>query len=187
MAVDGLNVMIMREIHAQQIIAIMFRALAHAEAKAPISARGGFVGVHQDLDALQAVGKILEHARQDVLIVDPYMNYKMFTDFAPMAPTSCAIRLMTDAATTKVDAVRPALLRWRQQFGTRPIEIRLTAPRALHDRLIFADRNLVWALTQSLKDLASKSPALAQRLDPDLAVMKVQSYETLWTSATPIA
>ena len=43
----------LRDLNAQQISAIVYRAFAFAEANAPSSARGGFVGVHQDLDALQ--------------------------------------------------------------------------------------------------------------------------------------
>lgn len=173
--------------HAQTIVAIVYRALAFAEAKAPSSARGGFVGVHQDLDALQVVGKILEEARQDVLIVDPYMDSKVFTDFGPTAPASVALRLLSDSHYTRIDAVRPAMLRWVQQFGTtRPIEVRFSPPRALHDRLIFADGTKVWSLTQSLKDFAGRSPALAQRLDPDPAAMKVDFYEGVWRTATPV-
>jgi hypothetical protein len=77
--------------------------------------------------------------------------------------------------------------RWIQQFGTiRPIEVRLSPPRTLHDRLIFADGTVVWSLTQSLKGFAGRSPALAQRLDPDPAKMKVDFYEGVWISATPV-
>jgi hypothetical protein len=79
------------------------------------------------------------------------------------------------------------MTRWRQQFGAaRPIEVRLSAPRALHDRLIVADGALVWSLTQSLKDFASRSPALVQRVDPDLAKMKLEFYEQVWTVSTPL-
>jgi len=185
-ASDGL-ISGLRERNAHQISAIVYRAFAFAEARAPSSARGGFVGVHQDLDALQVVGKLLEEARQDVLIVDPYMDSKVFTDFGPTAPAGVSLRLLTDSHCTKLEAVRPAMLRWRQQFGaTRPVEVRLSSPRALHDRLIFADQTKVWSLTQSLKDFAGRSPALAQRLDPDPAAMKVNFYEGLWSSATPV-
>jgi hypothetical protein len=186
-ASDGLNNSIMRDLYAHQISAIIFRALAFTEAKAPTSARGGFVGVHQDLDALQVVGKLLAEARQGVLIVDPYMDAKVFTDFGPTAPLGATVRLLTDSHYTRVEAVRPAMLRWIQQFGaTRPIEVRLSAPRTLHDRLIFADGTMVWSLTQSLKDFAGRSPALAQRLDPDPAKMKIDFYEGVWAAATPV-
>jgi len=185
-ASDSLNTSL-REWNAHQIGAIVFRALAHAEANAPTSARGGFVGVHQDLDALQVVGRLLAEARQDLLIVDPYMDSKVFTDFGPTGPENVPLRLLTDSHYTRVEAVRPAMLRWIQQFGAaRPVEVRLAAARTLHDRLIFADRSKVWSLTQSLKDFAARSPALAQRLDPGAAQMKIDFYERVWTLATSV-
>jgi hypothetical protein len=187
-ASDGLNAPgTMREMYAQQIQAVVFRALAFAEARAPTAARGGFIGIQQHLDALQAVGRILGEARRDVLIVDPYMDSKVFTDFAQTAPPTVAIRLLTDSFYTKAEAVRPAMLRWIQQFGAdRPIEVRLSTPRALHDRLIFADRTSAWSLSQSLKDIAARSPASAQRLDAEVAAMKVGFYEQVWAAATPV-
>jgi len=177
----------LRDYNAQQISAAVYRALAFAEANAPTASRGGFIGPGAALDALQVVGKVLGEVKQDVLIVDPYMDSKVFTDFAPMAPKTATVRLLADSSSTKPEAVRPAMTRWRTQFGAvRPIEVRLSAPRALHDRLIFADRTKVWSLTQSLKDLAARSPALAQLLDPDLAKMKVAFYEQVWTEAPPV-
>jgi hypothetical protein len=187
-AANGLNLMLMRENYAQEISAIVFRALGFAEAKAPTSARGGFIGVHQDLDALQMVGKILAESRGDVLIVDPYMDSKAFTDFGPTALQGVTLRLMADSYYTRIEALRPALLRWIQQFGTaRPIQVRLSGPRALHDRLIFVDGEKVWSLTQSLKDIAGRSPALAQRLDLEPAKMKIDFYENVWASASAVA
>jgi len=186
-ASDGLD-SVLRVQNAQQIAAIVYRALAYAEAKAPTAARGGFVAVGAALDALQLIGKILAEATQDALIVDPYMDSKVFTDFGSTAAEGVTLRLLADRVSTKPESVRPAMNRWQQQFGgLRPLEMRLSPPRALHDRLIFADGTKAWALSQSLKDLAARSPAMAQRLDPGLAKMKVDFYEQVWKSATPLA
>ena len=185
-ASDGLNGFL-REQNAQQIAAVVFRALAYAEANAPTAARGGFIGVGAALDALQVVGKVLAEAKRHALIVDAYMDSRVFTDFAPTAAQGVSVRLLTDSFYTKPDALIAGMTRWRQQFGAaRPIEVRLSAPRALHDRLIVADGALVWSLTQSLKDFASRSPALVQRVDPDLAKMKLEFYEQVWTVSTPL-
>jgi hypothetical protein len=185
-ASDLLNT-VLREQNANQIRGIVFRALAFAEGRAPASARGGFVGIGQGLDALQVDGQVLAEARRDILIVDPYMDHKALTDFGPTAPSGVALRLLADGSSTKVESVKPAMIRWRQQFGAaRPLEVRLSAPRALHDRLIFVDGSKVWSLTQSLKDLAARSPALVQRLDPDPASMKVDFYEVIWAASAAV-
>ena len=186
LSANNLNSVI-REANAQTITAIVYRALAHAEANAPISVRGGYVGVRADLDALQVVSSLLAEARRSALVVDPHMDSKVFTDFGPALREGVAMRLLADGLHTKLSAVQPALLRWKTQFGSaRPIQVRLSTPRALHDRLIIADGTKAWLLSQSLKDFASRSPAVAQRLDPELAEMKIGFYESVWAAATPV-
>lgn len=185
-ASDMLN-SIIRDTNAQQIAAVVYRALAVAEANAPATTRGAFVGVGAAFDALQVIGKVLTEAKRDVLIVDAYMDSKVLTDFAPMAAEGVVIRLLADSFSTKPDALLPGVARWTQQFGTtRPLDIRLSTPRALHDRLILADGAMVWSLTQSLKDFAGRSPALVQRIDADLAAQKVDFYERVWIEATAL-
>jgi hypothetical protein len=173
-------------LQAQTIKAIVFRTLARAEANAPSAARGGFVGVGAALDALQVVGRILAEAQRDLLIVDPYMDSKVLTDFAPTAAPGVSIRLLSDSFFTKREALFPAMTRYGQQFAGQSLAVRLAAPRALHDRLIVADGAMVWSLTQSLKDFASRSPALAQKVDSDLAQKKADFYEQVWTASTPV-
>jgi hypothetical protein len=56
----------------------------------------------------------------------------------------------------------------------------------LHDRLIIVDWSQVWTLTQSLKDFAARSPASVIRVDGDLARLKIDAYEQLWTAAQPL-
>src|SRR5438132_807897 len=62
---------ISRDQSAQEIEAITYRALAKAEANAPAIARGAFIPAGAGFSALQSVGKVLQEAATDVLIVDP--------------------------------------------------------------------------------------------------------------------
>lgn len=178
----------MREMNVQKIMAIVYRALARAEANAPAAARGGFIGVGAALDALQLVASVLAEAKRDILIVDAYMDGKVFTDFAPQAPAGVNVRLLADSFYTKPGTLAPFATRWGQQYGTeRPLDVRLSPARALHDRLIQADGARVWSLTQSLKDIAGRSPALLQRVDADIAEKKVDFYERVWGESIPFA
>jgi hypothetical protein len=43
-----------------------------------------------------------------------------------------------------------------------------------------------WDITQSLKDIAVRSPATMVRLDDTTASSKHEAYERLWAQATPI-
>jgi hypothetical protein len=179
---------LLRDGNSHQITAIVYRALATAEANAPAAARGAFIGIGAEFDALKAIGEVLKQANQNVLIVDAYLDEKALTDFAPLAPENVRIRLLSDRASAKMSSLQPAAERWTKQFGTnRPLELRLSAPRALHDRLIVADDGVgVWSLTQSLKDFAGRSPALVQKVDTELAGAKVDFYMQLWNTSTPI-
>lgn len=185
-ATNGLN-SVLRESNAQHISAVVFRALARAEANAPTTARGAFIAVGAAFDAFQALGKLLSSAKQDVLIVDPYMDSKILMDFAASAPEGVKLRLLADAHSTKQISLEPAANRWIQQFGdSRPLEARLSAPRSLHDRLIMIDGASVWTLTQSLKDFATRSPASVLSVPADIAQMKAAFYGDVWANATRI-
>jgi hypothetical protein len=67
------------------------------------------------------------------------MDEKALTDFAPLAPEGVTIRLLSDQREHK-PSLPPATERWKGQHGQkRPLEVRLAAPRTLHDRLIIID------------------------------------------------
>jgi hypothetical protein len=176
-----------QERYAHSIMAVLHRALARAELKAPAAAQGAFITVGAAFDVFQVIGKVLGEAKKDVLIVDPCMDAKVLTDFAPLAAEGVNIRLLTDSFYTKAEAVQPGAARWVLQYKTlRPLEIRFTADRKLHDRLIVVDGERVWSLTQSLKDFVRRSPASVIRIDGDMATLKRDAYEQMWSEAKPL-
>jgi len=168
------------------ILDILYRALAVAEMKAPAATQGAFIPAGNVLQAMTAIGKILELARRDVLIVDPYMDVTTITDFAVLAPEGVQIRLLADAKDYK-PTLKPAVERWVDQYGgNRPLSARLSAARSLHDRLIAVDGAQVWVLTQSLNGFAVRSPATIIRTDAETAGLKIAAYAVLWNAATPL-
>lgn len=187
-AVDHLGVDTLRQPNAHKIVTILHRALARAELNAPAAAQGAFIPVGAEFDTFQVISKVLSQAKNDVLIVDAYMGVNALTDFAPLAPAGVAVRLLTDSHRTKAETLQPAAIRWAQQYGTaRPLEIRLTAPRLLHDRLIVLDGAQLWLLSQSLKDFVSRASATVTRVDePEISEPKMYAHEVLWTNAQPL-
>jgi hypothetical protein len=171
---------------AHQIKAMLYRAFAVAEAHAPAHVRGAFIPVGGAFDALAAVAKVLKTATQDVLIVDPYLDETVLTEFAGVMAAGVPLRLMADKKDHKGTLVTAAV-RWvKQHASARPLAVRLAAPRSLHDRAIFIDGRVAWTLTQSLKDLASRSPAEIIRSD-DTAGLKIPAYESVWAAAEVVA
>ncbi|ABD07622.1 hypothetical protein RPB_2920 [Rhodopseudomonas palustris HaA2] len=165
----------------QKIMITLYKALGEAELIAPADAKGSFVPVGNTFDAFSAVSKILGSARHDVLLVDPYLDDSVLVDFGGCAPEGVPVRLLTDEATVK-PSLAPAVARWKVQYPSRPVEVRLSPARTLHDRAIFIDNAIAWTVTQSLKDLAKRSPAELVRVD-DTASLKISAYDALWHAA----
>lgn len=169
-----------------RLINILHRALARAEAAAPIP-MGGFITKGATFDAYQVIGQVLLRAKTDILIVDPYMDEKVLTHFARQALQGVTVRLLSDREYTKPDVLLPGVMQWRKQFGTeRPLEVRQAKRKHLHDRDLVIDGSGVWYMTQSLKDFATRSHASVGEVGSEQAAMKIATYDLLWSEATPL-
>jgi hypothetical protein len=175
----------MRVDAVQQMKVILYSVLGRAELAAPASVKGTFIPAGNAFDAFASLAKLFQAAQRDILIVDPYMDEVVLTDFASSVPTSVMLRLLADSASHKPSLVT-AGKRWITQYGAaRPLQVRASAPKALHDRAILIDGTSAWTLTQSLKDFAKRSPAEIVRAD-DVAALKIAAYEAIWNAATQI-
>jgi hypothetical protein len=181
-AINGLHYE--RNVSFQKLMTILYRALAIAELDSPPGAQGAFIPVGNSFDAYSAVAKILGSAKKDILIVDPYMDDSVLTDFAGSASENVTLRLLSGDATVKPN-LAPAATRWKQQYSSRSLEVRFAPGHALHDRAFFIDGSSAWTVTQSLKDLAKRSPAEIVRAD-DTAALKIAAYEAIWSGAKVI-
>jgi hypothetical protein len=177
-----------RSSHVKDILMILHRALARAEQQVPAAAQGAFIHAGETFSAFQAVAKVLSSAREDVLLIDPYLSAEAVFDFVLTAPENVTIRLLLDGQRQALnEGLRAGVARWQQQYGqSRPLSARCTAPRQLHDRLILLDNREAWVLTQSFKDLAERSHASLVRADGELAEAKVAAYDAMWQAATAL-
>lgn len=181
-----LNSMSGHEAGVREIRLALYNALAKAEMLMPAAMQGAFIQVGGSFDALANLSKVVTAAKQNVLIVDPYADESVLSKFGLLVPEHVLLRVLSDSQSVKAN-LKPATQAWMQQYQTtRPLEVRLTAPRVLHDRLIITDDNVVWVLTQSLKDFAVRSPGSITRVDTETAKLKVTAYGNYWTVALPI-
>lgn len=176
------------DIYGNTFWLLLQRALARAELAAPASSSGSFLPVGSAMDAMSAIGKVLKEAQSRLLVVDPYLDHTILTDFAAMAAEGVKIDLLADAFAPKTIAtLAPAVQRWATQYGAkRPIEARATAPRLLHDRLIIVDDAKVWNVSQSFKDLAGRSPASITVAPAEVTTLKISAFADLWAAGTPL-
>lgn len=166
-----------------KITSILYRTLARAEQDAPVAAQGTFIPVGASFTAIDAVSKILGTAASSVLIVDPYADGNLLSDFAVLAPEGVQLMVLSDKAGHKA-GLKPMAASWAKQYGTvRPLEVRLAAAGSIHDRLIIIDNQNAWIVGQSFNALAKRAPTSMMRADSATAQMKVSAYGTAWKAA----
>ncbi|MFS2096283.1 hypothetical protein ACCC96_25060 [Pseudomonas sp. Pseusp11] len=171
----------------QRLTAVLHHALAVAELRAPATAQNGFIPVGEPFTALTAIAGVMAEATDSILLVDPYADRNLLTEYAVQAAEQISIRVLTDSYSLK-PGLAPAKQAWINQYGdSRPLDIRLTPARSLHDRLIIVDERAVWSLGQSFNALGTRSPTALVRVNEETALLKVQAYEQLWASATLLA
>lgn len=170
------------EVQLRHIRSLLYAALATAEMNAPAAAMGGFIPAGNAFSALRVVTGILRECMGSVLVVDPYMNAVALTDFLPMVTEGVPLRLLASDK-QRNEGLPEAVQRWKAQYAkTRPIELRLAAPRLLHDRLIMDDLS-IWSLSQSFNGIAQRSPAMVQRVAADIAAAKREAFIDIWASS----
>jgi hypothetical protein len=171
----------MRQSGHQNLMMALYRVLGQAELASPPAAQGAFIPVGSSFDAYASLAKVFAQATTDILLVDPYMDDSVLLDFGGAVPEAVSLRLLSDLATAK-QSLGPAATKWKAQYRQRNLEVRLAAARTLHDRAVLVDGKNAWTVTQSLKDLAKRSPAEIVRAD-DVAALKIAAYEQIWNMA----
>lgn len=176
-----------QENNFQQILTVLYKILAISELKVAPAMQGAFIPAGNGFSSFEAISRVLRDAKNDALVVDPYLDEKVLTDYASTLPELCALRLLAEAKKFKA-SLPPAVVRWQDQYGaTRPLEARaLHPPLALHDRLLIIDATSVYVLTQSLNAFATKAPASIVRADPETAALKIAAYQDLWNAGSTI-
>ncbi len=151
---------------ARIIQTTLYRILFTTELKASAAVQSSFIPAGNSFDAISAISKVLNKAQQDILIVDPYLDHTVLTDFAVLVQENVLIRLLADQKDHK-PSLEPSFQRWVVQHGSnRRVQLRLAPARTTHDRLIIIDHSEVWILTQSLNAFAHRAPASLVLVNP---------------------
>lgn len=173
----------LKEYSWRVLMSVICTALASAELDAPASQSGSFIPAKSPLDALVAVSKVFEEATNELLIIDPYADQKLITDFLQSSRERVQIRILSDRASLKA-SLKPASERWIAQYGqVRPLEVRIASERSLHDRIIVVDKTTAWLVGQSFNALADRAPSSLVRADAETASLKMTAYHAIWDTA----
>lgn len=157
-------------------------AYSKIELMAPAAAQGSFIAGGDTWNGYASLVRLMQRDCDDLLIVDPYLNAAIYTDLAPHAKAKVAVRCLTAKRPENHAGLLAASNRWASDgiSANVSLAVRYAPAKALHDRLIIIDRSEVWLISQSLKDIAQRSPASISRAESELGAMKVQHYESLW-------
>ncbi len=174
-----------QESSARNVRNIISRVLLVAESKVSIEDKEFFIPAGETDVAFAVVSKIFNRATTEILIIDPYLDETLFTDFAPTIQEGVMIKLLVNNRSYNRGVIRPALEEWMTQHGTnRPIELKTASNSSLHDRLIIIDNEESWNVSQSFNNLAKTSPAIIS-LSPNPAPI-INAFTGTWDNAEPI-
>ena len=184
-AIDRSGMPVARPAAALTFFRLLTTAVTRTELKMPPGARGAFVPLGDQFDALRAITDVMQAAERDLLIVDPYADDSVLLRYARTANEGVRIRILRDAKYQEIgDRLQTAKQAWAAQFGdSRPLEIRSAPSKTLHDRFIAQDSVRIFLISQSLKDIALRSPATIQKADDGITTEKIEAYEAMWQAA----
>jgi hypothetical protein len=117
----------------------------------------------------------LEGSKQDVFLIDNYLNREILDLYAAVIPPGVPVRMLTSAPDATLTAVA-------QKYATRG-RFELRSNRDVHDRVVFVDGRC-WVVGQSVKDAAKKKPTYMVEHENPARMLVV--YENVWGNATAV-
>ena len=169
-----------------KILIPLYDALSHAELQVPASMQGAFIPPGDTWNGYAALVKIMQTPCDHMMIVDPYLNSDIYTYFAPHCAASNGMRCLTVKRPENHSGLLASGQKWAADriSEAKSVEVRYASAKALHDRLIIIDSRESWLVSQSIKDIAQRSPASVMRAEAELGRMKAEHYEELWKQST---
>ncbi len=163
-------------------------AYSKIELTSPLNSQGSFIAGGDTWNGYAALVRIFQRDCESILIVDPYLNATIYTELAPHTVARGGMRCLTVNRPENHGGLVASAEKWAGDpiSNGRAVEVRYAPSAALHDRLLIVDSREVWLVSQSLKDIAKRSPASVSRAESELSAMKVQHYEELWCRSSPL-
>lgn len=172
-----------------ELLQPLYNAISHLELKVPSSMQGAFIPPGDTWNGYSALIKLVQVNCNQIFIVDPYLNADIYLHFAPHVVALEGLRCLASKQSQSHAGLVAAKSKWDTDAvsHTRSVEVRYAPEKTLHDRLIIIDSREVWLISQSIKDIAKRSPASVSRAGKDTAYLKAQHYTCLWNQSSLIS
>jgi len=126
-------------------------------------------------DAYKDIEKIMLSAKNEVRILDPYVDQSLFPLYFADVGSKVRIKIITEKMKGKFKEVAEKFKKQNSNF-----EVRLA--RGIHDRFLMVD-NRAWILGQSIKDAGNKPLSIIELRDPTRAI---DLFSKLWDASKSI-
>jgi hypothetical protein len=123
--------------------------------------------------------KVIETARRDLLIIDPYLDAEFVSRYLPFVAEGTQVRML---ARQLVSTLKPAVEAFAAQTG---LAVELRSATAFHDRYLIVDGQSCFQSGASFKDGARKAPTVLVQITDAFPSVRT-TYEQIWTNARPV-
>jgi hypothetical protein len=134
-----------------------------------------------DHDAYVHIRSILQTAKTDLFLIDPYMDGSIYQLLGTLTPAAMTVRILTSRCPTDFALETKKFTKQHPGFS---VEVRTT--RDFHDRFIFLDQIRCYLLGASIKDAGNKGFTVVPLQEASIMRFILGHASQVWASATPV-
>jgi len=134
-----------------------------------------------DHDAYVHIRSILQTAKNDLFVIDPYMDGSIYQILGTLTATPMNVRILTSKHPADFALETKKFVKQHAGFA---VEVRAT--RDFHDRFIFLDQSKCYLLGASIKDAGNKAFTVVTLQEPSILRFILNHASEVWAAATPI-
>jgi hypothetical protein len=134
-----------------------------------------------DHDAYVHIRSILQAAKANLFIIDPYMDGSIYQLLGTLAPATMNARILTSKCPADFALETKKFTKQHPGFT---VEVRTT--KDFHDRFIILDQTRCYLLGASIKDAGNKGFTVVPLQEPSIVRFILDHANQVWASATPL-
>jgi hypothetical protein len=134
-----------------------------------------------DHDAYVHIRSILQTAKADLFLIDPYMDGSIFQLLGTLTPATMVVNILTSKCPSDFSLETK---KFTKQHTGVAVEVRTT--KDFHDRFIILDQKRCYLLGASIKDAGNKGFTVVPLQEPSIVQFVLNHARQVWTSAKPL-
>lgn len=134
-----------------------------------------------DHDAYVHIRNILQGAKSELFVIDPYMDGSIYQALGTLTPATMHVRILTSKHPTDFALETKKFAKQHARFT---VEIRTT--KDFHDRFIILDRTRCYLLGASIKDAGNKGFTIVPLQEQNIVRFISDHADQVWASALPL-